>query len=35
MIRVHEHFYQAGEEIKDKVETVAMNSRAFLEMKEA
>jgi NAD-dependent SIR2 family protein deacetylase len=34
LIRVHEHFYQAGEEISDKTEPVAMNSREFLEKRE-
>lgn len=34
MVRVHEHLYQIGEELRGKAETVAQNSKDFLTMKE-
>lgn len=34
LIRVHEHLYQIGEELRGKAETAAVNSKDFLTMKE-
>lgn len=34
LIRVHEHLYQVGEELSGKAETVAVNSRDFIKMRE-
>lgn len=34
LIRVHEYLYQIGEELSGKAETVAVNSKEFLTMKE-